>query len=416
MDVKVNFAVVHELIKEQFKDIQKSDIREVVLKKDKPAVNKLIIGATSIYGKKNNATHYGIFAKKTVSDFPKDFDAYSKIEISEKSFLEITESAMVELFAAAKKTTASSGGYILFVDYENSQGRFLLIAMLKKRDGLRLNEHLEPEELIELDLSSLYHAARINFNKYNEHAAADDEAKQELNYLSFLSQSAGRSAAGYFVTALGCAVGTASAAATKNLILESVKFFRERPNLRDKRIQFKDEVLRYLERQRDSGQSVKLSEVEAIARQFFPAEMEGEADDLASEFIGHLNSEAVGIGGLKFQVQQSVDRIQVIGRQELQVLGQHLYGEFPAQGLARPRVQQVSDLIEPLLSHQRQVRSLGQILAQQPVGVLVAAPLPGAVGVGDVDLHARACAQFGVLGHFTALVVGHGLEQRGGHA
>ena len=416
MDVKVNFAVVHELIKEQFKDIQKSDIREVVLKKDKPAVNKLIIGATSIYGKKNNATHYGIFAKKTVSDFPKDFDAYSKIEISEKSFLEITESAMVELFAAAKKTTASSGGYILFVDYENSQGRFLLIAMLKKRDGLRLNEHLEPEELIELDLSSLYHAARINFNKYNEHAAADDEAKQELNYLSFLSQSAGRSAAGYFVTALGCAVGTASAAATKNLILESVKFFRERPNLRDKRIQFKDEVLRYLERQRDSGQSVKLSEVEAIARQFFPAEMEGEADDLASEFIGHLNSEAVGIGGLKFQVQQSVDRIQVIGRQELQVLGQHLYGEFPAQGLARPRVQQVSDLIEPLLSHQRQVRSLGQILAQQPVGVLVAAPLPGAVGVGEVDLHARACAQFGVLGHFTALVVGHGLEQRGGHA
>ena len=416
MDVKVNFAVVHELIKEQFKDIQKSDIREVVLKKDKPAVNKLIIGATSIYGKKNNATHYGIFAKKTVSDFPKDFDAYSKIEISEKSFLEITESAMVELFAAAKKTTASSGGYILFVDYENSQGRFLLIAMLKKRDGLRLNEHLEPEELIELDLSSLYHAARINFNKYNEHAAADDEAKQELNYLSFLSQSAGRSAAGYFVTALGCAVGTASAAATKNRILESVKFFRERPNLRDKRIQFKDEVLRYLERQRDSGQSVKLSEVEAIARQFFPAEMEGEADDLASEFIGHLNSEAVGIGGLKFQVQQSVDRIQVIGRQELQVLGQHLYGEFPAQGLARPRVQQVSDLIEPLLSHQRQVRSLGQILAQQPVGVLVAAPLPGAVGVGEVDLHARACAQFGVLGHFTALVVGHGLEQRGGHA
>ncbi|MCF7533930.1 nucleoid-associated protein [Pseudomonas petrae] len=295
MDVKVNFAVVHELVKEQFKDIQASDIRKVVLNKDKPAVSKLIIGATSIYGKKNNATHYGIFAKKTASEFPKDFDAYSKIAISEKSFLEVTESAMAELYVAAKKTTASSGGYILFVDYESSQGRFLLIAMLKKRDGLRLNENLEPEELIELDLSSLYHAARINFNKYQEHATADDEAKQELNYLSFLSQSAGRSAAGYFVTALGCAVGTASAAATKNLIIESVKFFRDRPNLHDKRIQFKDEVLRYLERQRDSGQSVKLSEVEAIARQFFPAEMEGQADDLASEFTGHLNSEVVGV-------------------------------------------------------------------------------------------------------------------------
>ena len=295
MDVSINFAVVHELIKEQFKDIQNSYIRKVVLDKDKPAVSKLIVGATSIYGKKNNATHYGVFAKKTASDFPKDFAAYSKVEISEKSFLEVTQSAMGELYTAAKKTTASSGGYILFVDYQSSQGRFLLIAMLKKRDGLRLNENLEPEELIELDLSSLYHAARINFDKYHEHGAADDEAKQELNYLSFLSQSAARSAAGYFVTALGCAVGTASAAATKNLIVESVKFFRDRPNLREQRIQFKDEILRYLERQRDSGQSVKLSEVEAIARQFFPAEMEGQADDLANEFTGHLNSEAVGI-------------------------------------------------------------------------------------------------------------------------
>lgn len=295
MDVNVNFAVIHELKKEQHKDIQDSDIRKAVLKKDKPAVSKLIDGATLIYGKKNNAAHYGVFAKKTGSGFPKDFDAYTKIAVSEKSFLEITKSAMEELHAAASKAPASSGGYILFVDYHNPQGRFLLIAMLKKRDGLRLDENLEPEELMELDLNSLYHAARINFDKYQEHNAADQEAAQELNYLSFLSQSAARSAAGYFVTALGCSVGTASAAATKNLIIESVKFFRDRPNLRDKRIIFKDEILRYLERQRDSGQSVKLSEVEAIARQFFPAELEAQADELANEFTGHLNSEAVGV-------------------------------------------------------------------------------------------------------------------------
>ncbi|MBM3107923.1 nucleoid-associated protein [Pseudomonas sp. V1] len=295
MDIKVNFAVVHELIKEQFKDIQPSFIRQKTFDVSKPAVSKLIVGATSIYGKKNNAAHYGIFAKKTASEFPEEFDGYTRTVISEQSFLEITGSAMGELHEAAKKATAASGGYILFVDYESGNTRFLLIAMLKKRDGLRLNEELEPEELIELDLSSLYHAARINFSKFEEYANADAEAKQELNYLSFLSQSAGRSAAGYFVTALGCSVGTASAAATKNLIVESVRFFRDRPNLYPNRIRFKDEVLRYLEQQRDAGLSVKLSEVEAIARQFFPAEMEGQADDLANEFTGHLNSEAVGV-------------------------------------------------------------------------------------------------------------------------
>ena len=49
--------------------------------------------------------------------------------------------------------------------------------MFKKRYGLRLNEKLEPEELIELDLNSLYHAARINFYKYAEHAKANAEEK-----------------------------------------------------------------------------------------------------------------------------------------------------------------------------------------------------------------------------------------------
>jgi nucleoid-associated protein len=297
VDTQVNFAVVHELIKEQHKDIQDSDIRDIVLKKDSPAVSKLVVGATSIYGKKNNAAHYGVFAKKTDSEFPKEFASYAKLPLTEAFFLEITRSAMGELHVAAggARARASTGGYILFVDYENSQGRFFLIAMLKKRDGLRLNEKLEPEELIELDLNSLYHAARINLQKLEAHLQASDEEKQELNYLSFLSQSAGRAAAGYFVTALGCAVGTASAAATQNLIKESVKFFRERSNLHKSRLAFKDDLLRYLEKQRDLGHSVKLSEVEKIARSYFPAEFDQQADDLADELTGHLNSEAVGV-------------------------------------------------------------------------------------------------------------------------
>jgi len=70
MDVKVNFAVVHELIKEQFKDIQASDIRKVVLNKDKPAVSKLIIGATSIYGKKITPRTMGFSQKKLRASSP----------------------------------------------------------------------------------------------------------------------------------------------------------------------------------------------------------------------------------------------------------------------------------------------------------------------------------------------------------
>ncbi|WPN99808.1 nucleoid-associated protein [Pseudomonas sp. MUP55] len=296
MDTKVNFAVVHELVKEQYKDILDSNIRNVVFDLAVPAVSKLIEGAVGIYGKKNNNAHYGTFAKKTASEYPKDFHAYfSRPDLVEKSFMELTQSAMAELHATAKPLPAASGGYILFVDYESAQGRFFLIAMLKKRDGLRLNENLEPEELIELDLNSLYQAARINFERYGKYVAADEGERLELNYLSFLSQTSGRSAAGYFVNSLGCMVGSASSQSTKNLILESTQFFRERPDLYPHRLEMKDQVLHYLDKKRESGDSVKLTEVEAIARQFFPATYEGQADDLAGEFVAHLNSEAVGV-------------------------------------------------------------------------------------------------------------------------
>lgn len=296
METKVNFAVVHELVKEQYKDILPSNIREVTFNLKVPAVSKLIEGAVGIYGKKNNNAHYGTFAKKTASDYPEDFHAYfSQPKLVAKSFIELTQSAMGELHATAKPLPGASGGYILFVDYESKNVRFLLIAMLKKRDGLRLNEKLEPEELIELDLNSLYQAARINFERYGKYIAASEEDRLELNYLSFLSQTSGRSAAGYFVSSLGCTVGSASSQATKNLILESVQFFRERPDLYPHRLVMKDKVLHYLEKKRGLGESVKLSEVEAIAREFFPATYEGQADDLASEFVAHLNSEAIGV-------------------------------------------------------------------------------------------------------------------------
>lgn len=296
MDTKVNFAVVHELVKLQHRDIQDSNIREVVLDLTNPAVTKLIVGATSIYGKKNNSAHYGTFAQRTASQFPEKFSAYTQLaKESEKSFLELTTSAMEELYSEAKEAHASSGGYILFADYQTAQGRFLMTAMLKKRDGLRLNDDLVPEILIELDLNSLYHAARINFTKYAEYMVSNAEDRIELNYLSFLSQSSGRAAAGYFVTALGCAVGTASAAATENLIKESTKFFRDRPDLFHNRLAVRSDILRYLEDKMETGHSVKLSEIEALVRPYFPAEYEGQADDLADEFVAHLNSEAVGV-------------------------------------------------------------------------------------------------------------------------
>lgn len=93
------------------------------------------------------------------------------------------------------------------------------------------------------------------------------------------------------------------------------------------------------------------------------------------------------------------------------MIRQHLNGEFPAQCLSRSGIEQVGNLVQPLLAHQRQIGALGQVLPEQAVRVLVTAPLLRAVRVSEVDLHSCARCQLRMPGHLAALVMGHGFQQ-----
>jgi hypothetical protein len=50
-------------------------------------------------------------------------------------------------------------------------------------------------------------------------------------------------------------------------------------------------------------------------------------------------------------------------------------------------VEAFGDDVEFILAVPAEVGSLGQILADEAIGVFVAAALPGAVGIGEVDLN-----------------------------
>ena len=69
-----------------------------------------------------------------------------------------------------------------------------------------------------------------------------------------------------------------------------------------------------------------------------------------------------------------------------QDLSQGLGRGFPAEGLAGPGVQLRRDRVQVLFAVHGQVGALGEVLAQQPVGVLVAAPLPGRMRIAEVDV------------------------------
>ena len=101
------------------------------------------------------------------------------------------------------------------------------------------------------------------------------------------------------------------------------------------------------------------------------------------------------------------------GLGESQVFVVDLQRGVESMPLPGPGVETQGDLVELVLAVDRQVRALGQILTQQAVGVLVAAALPGAVRVGEVDRHTGAQGQRVVVTHLLALIVGQRLAQGG---
>src|SRR5215210_7295937 len=83
----------------------------------------------------------------------------------------------------------------------------------------------------------------------------------------------------------------------------------------------------------------------------------------------------------------------------------------PAQGLSRPAVEGHRHGREVLGAVPAEVGALWKVLAQQPVGVLVRAALPGAVGIAEVDLETSVDPQPRVLDHLCPLIPGQRLPQ-----
>ena len=63
-------------------------------------------------------------------------------------------------------------------------------------------------------------------------------------------------------------------------------------------------------------------------------------------------------------------------------------GFIQLEGLSGAAVELGGDLVQFGLGVDGEVGAFGQVLAQQPVGVLVAAALPRAVRIAEIDLHA----------------------------
>lgn len=323
MSLVINHVVVHELIKEKDKAPQPSKLVDDVLPTDNPIVIKLVQGVSDIYGKKNNSADYGIFTDSgTHGTFPNNFSKYHSEQAPNAStFIKQSKDVMKDLHRSVISNMPATGGYIVFADYSSANERFFLIAMLKDKSGLRMSKNLIPEELDTIDLNHLHQAARISYRKYSKFLIATNKEKMELNYLSFVSPASSKKVAGYFITSLGCQKGTASAQATKLIVSETAKFFRENEAIGDeierkeKSRKVKERIISYLHECLTHERTAKLSEIDSIAREFFPSEDTNIIEKLSNSLYERLNSEDIGIPS-EFSVNKNeVNKYTIIKHQ-----------------------------------------------------------------------------------------------------
>jgi nucleoid-associated protein len=269
--MRVVQSVIHGFEKEQHMPVGQVIKRDTVLDPALESVATLVTGIAKLMGQRTISQNWGHFNTANRGGvFPLSF-ADSVAELSQpQSFLGLTHIAIDELVGQANERGFSTGGLILFAIYEGDDSTLrLLIAMIKQRMGITLDQNYVPVGVTEVDMTKLHQAAQINISKYIDVAAKHDiqagvddgdDDEDDSNYLSFLS-TRDNNAAGYFIDALGCEVGISSAKATTHVFRAVEKFFDSNQELKQYRRTAKEKLTDYLKEKLEKSEPASITDL-----------------------------------------------------------------------------------------------------------------------------------------------------------
>ncbi|VEJ54653.1 nucleoid-associated protein [Pragia fontium] len=310
MSFNLHNVIIHQLVKDQHKDIKPYHLRDTVLDSSEKLVLELVKKIASLYGTKYNTSTHGVFNNKVHNQgtFPSSFDAYfKKGNKNSKDFVQLSVKVMDELQerAGAKDKQSSSGGYILFAEYTVKSERFLFVAMIKNQNSYTLTDLLDPALFETLDLGKLNQAMRINYSRYNK-VDTPELNGNEINYLSFISSRSSATISGYFIEALGCSKSISTAKMTSNVINLCTNFFKGDDLLKEESINVRVEIINYLSKCEEKRKPANLSDIGSIMKgKMVNLELENdEIDKKISQFLSKLNSDEVGVSN-EFNVNKT---------------------------------------------------------------------------------------------------------------
>ena len=250
--MQISEAIVHGIDKEAQSNEVQIKYAEAVLSIDERLQN-LGEGVLKVYGK--SANNYGSFdSDRDTYRFPAFLEEYIS---GQSSFEEFTKRTSNLIADRMRESSASTGGYSLFLRY-SSQGRdWLMIAMLKLKasTGIDFNT-LTLTESSAFDMGHLHEAARIDLAKWQ----LDDQP-----YLSFVKRSGRQDeVTRYFRTALGCTEYTDSRKNTVQTIAAINDFCDANEFEPERRQQVRQAAYNYCEEKTRNNEPVNIVALSAI--------------------------------------------------------------------------------------------------------------------------------------------------------
>lgn len=215
MPITITEATIHHLIKKEKTQGEESVVvkpRTTVLPDDE-VLQKLCTELVDMYGQVANSNGtLGI--DPNVHKWPLVLRKYVEGELA---FMQFTNQSTGLIATEMQTAFLSNGGYALFLRYQADAQDFLLVAMLKIKEGAGVDsETLDLKPTLNIDLAHLNEAARVNLTRW---------LANEQPHLTFIKGRA-KSApvSDYFREALACTNFTDSKYHTEKVIQAAKDF------------------------------------------------------------------------------------------------------------------------------------------------------------------------------------------------
>ncbi len=313
--MQIRGAVVHQLIKDSGRPSASLMLSQQGLPID-GRLTTLVEQVRQAYNKIGRG--YGVF-----SDSSQMSGHIRPLCTSATDLFGVSKRLMEQLKDLVSGVTLATGGYYLFVLYEDGGRRYFLVVSLKNRSGLVFDRSFRLKENRYLDLEDLHEAARVDMSGWSN---------GENNYLSFAKRRGDRQMTHYFVEFIGCREYQ-DARELSNTLATAVKRFCEDKELDDNRTrQIEQTAFQYFEALSLQAAPVHLEEA---ARAIWPEDPDDFVDfvhehhPVTDGFMPHLStlkkrlirvSFSLSNGRLRFSCDRDLIDEQIIYDEQSQTL------------------------------------------------------------------------------------------------